>query len=157
MPTILDKRINDNDKISFVMSFTEESEQMRKEFEDIWLETLQNYLVNPFGEGSSLDKDWPLSTDPWWYGEGNNQAPFTGYSVLADSESHQIVESWLATLVMLTLGPEPGFIHARRRGLEDTFQASTVTRLLEYDLSLEGTYRSMYQWYKDGFMSMTSH
>ena len=53
MPTILDKKITDNDKISFVMSFVEESEQTRKEYEDIWLETLQNYLVNPFGEGSS--------------------------------------------------------------------------------------------------------
>ena len=152
MPTILDKRITDHDKISFVMSFVNESQDMRKEFEDIWLETLQNYLVNPFGEGSALDKDWPLSTDPWWgYGE-SGRSSFGGYSVLADSESHQIVESWLASLVTMTLGPEPGFIQARRRGLEDTFSASTVTRLLEYDLSLEGTYRSMYQWYKDGFI-----
>ena len=152
MPTILDKRVTDPEKISFVMSFTEESEDMRKEFEDIWLETLQNYLVNPFGEGSALDKDWPLSTDPWWTSQARGQAPMAGYSILADSESHQIVESWLASLVTMTLGPEPGFIQARRRGLEDTFMASTVTRLLEYDLAQEGVYRSMYQWYKDGFI-----
>jgi len=132
---------------SFVMEFVKNSDDMREEFMDALIENMQNYLVQPFDEGTPKDKDFPLS-----FGASHSSSSgLSGFSRLKDSESNQVVETLLAVVLQELIG-EDGFIRARRRGVEDTFKASTATRLLEYNLELPGHYRAMYQWLKDGFI-----
>jgi len=151
MPNLTDRQraIRDEEIAEFIMSFVKESDELRDEYKHIWLETAENYLMKPYSEGMARDKDYPLTTYyPQDYGKASG---VSSWSMLKDSESHQVVETLLGS-VLLSLFGEPGFIQARRRGLEDTFMASTTTRLLEYDLEIQGHYRTFYQWLKDAFI-----
>lgn len=144
MPRTREERVDREGEAEFVMSFLSESDKLRQEFVPIWEETLQNYLVIPLGYSSQpWSKQYPLDTA--------RPPALMDYSVLKDSESHQVVETLLSSLCLMLLG-EPGYIVARRIGVEDTYKASTVSRLLEYALNLPSHFRATYQWFKSGFI-----
>lgn len=126
------------------MSFVSESKEEREEPLDCIQENIQNYMVRPFADHAD-DKDYPLTTLP------ASDTGLSGWSMLKDSESHQVVETLLGATLVSLVG-EQGFIQTRRRGMENTFKASTTSRLLEYDLEIPGEYRTLYQWLKDGFV-----
>lgn len=132
------------DEARAVMSFVDDSSRAREEYEPIWQETLQNYLVRPYSEASyNQQVQYPFLT-----GRGGNTST-SGFSVLKDPESHQVVEALLADEMTLLFG-EGDIIRARPVGLEDVDAARTVQAYEHYTFRLEGHYRSLYEWLKDG-------
>lgn len=135
--------VSDEDKAAFVLSFTDASDKHRKELVDIWEESLANYFVRPPGE-----INWRGRTDKPISLRSSSDRGRLGFAVLKDPESHQIVETLLSKL-WNALFSEAGYVKAKARGTEDAFKADTASRLIEYDLNLEGHARTMYQWLKD--------
>lgn len=126
----------------FVAEFLDHSGKAREEYEAIWTETLQNYLVRPYMDGGyATSVNAPLFT-------GGNATATSGYAVLKDPESHQIVESLVADEMILQFG-DGDYVRAKPVGGEDTGGASTVSRLLHYNFRQEGHYRAMVEWKKD--------
>lgn len=133
------------DEARFVMSFIDESSKGRQEFEPIWEEAIQNYIVQPYGLGGYTQRvEYPYLT-------GRREYRNDGRAVLKDTESHQVVETLLSE-TWRGLFSNPDYIKARRVGIEDAFKATTVARLVEHALRLPGHPRSFYVWLKDGFM-----
>lgn len=150
MPTLTDKQqaVSDEEKARFVMSHVADSDRMREEYIDRLREQLENYLVKPFGDNRAADRLAPLAQTPV---NLRQHGRFSRWTSLKDSESNQIVETLLSAVMSALVG-EAGFVQTRRRGFEDTFKSSAVSRLLEYNFELEGQYRTLYQWLKDGFI-----
>ena len=117
----------------FFQSFLGDSEELRDDghTQDEKIEALENYLVIP-----------PPQTP------GQN-TPLSLRAALKDPESHQVVETWIAKLMLMNLGHQ-GFVDAvPGGGSEDAFGANVVSKLIQSGFRRPGNYRSMYVGYKD--------
>jgi len=129
----------------FVAEFVEHSSKARDQFEQIWQETLQNYLVRPYTEGIGYTQS---VNAPLYTGRRGSPSSTTGYAVLKDPESNQIVESLVSDEMILQFA-DGDYVRSKPVGGEDTGGANTVNRLLHYNFRLEGHYRAMMEWKKD--------
>lgn len=119
-------------RAGFVMSFVSASKKYRQQYEDLWLETLNNFTVGSQSMG---------------FQSGNvrlsNRAMDAIY--LKDPETHKVIMTYAAKLVRSTLGDARGeYVQAQPVGWEDAAQAApTVSRLMRYALRLPGHFRTM--------------
>jgi hypothetical protein len=132
------------DEARFVMLQVEDCRKVKQsDFEWIWEETLQNYLVRPWTEAN-----WGQRVDAPLLTLGTNRSS-SGRVVLKDPESHQILESLLADELTLLFGDDD-FIRSKPVGGEDAYKSKAVQGLEHYVFRLEGHYRALSDWFKDG-------
>lgn len=128
----------------WTMSFVADSDRSREPYKPIWEETLLNYLVRPYSEGRTMGAvNYPYLTPS----EQNRST--SGYAILKDPESHQIVES-LTTEVLNTIFGDVNYLLTRPVGREDVQKSSTASRYIKAVLRQEGQYRSFVEWLKSG-------
>jgi hypothetical protein len=147
MPADATRVASAEDEARFVLSFVEHSGNARSHYEEIWQETLQNYLVRPLGQRNVNQ----LVQYPH-LGLNDHGARNNGYSQLKDPESHQLVESLLANEMVLLYSDLSGALRSRPVGMEDAHKSTTVNRLLTCEFRREGHYRSLYEWSKDKYI-----
>lgn len=134
------------EEAEFVMSFIEASDKVRVPYQEIWRETLTNYLVRPYQDTAPMGQvQYPYLTDREDFRSNSGSAR------LKDPESHQIVEALLAELENL-IYPDRSFVRSRPVGFEDARRSNCVNRLMEYMIRLEGHRRTLHEWHKDGFI-----
>ena len=129
------EKYNKEQEEDFFLSFLGESEEYRDDglVENDEIQAMDNYLVNPPHQSSGTD---PLAMD----------------IILKDTETHQMVETWLSKLLLMTLSSK-GFIAARPGGgYEDAWAANAVTKLSQYGFRRPSNFRSMYVSYKNAFI-----
>lgn len=129
----------------FVAEFIDHASKAREEYERIWVETLQNYLVRPYTDGASYSQ---AVNAPLYTGRYGSPSSTTGYAVLKDPESNQIVEALTSDEMILQFG-DGDYVRSKPVGGEDTLGSNTVNRLLHYNFRLEGHYRAVMEWKKD--------
>lgn len=135
----------EGDVYDFVMNFVNHSRTYRQRFEPIWEELYANYRVQPY-YGYNDPGELGIGMANNYIGRGN-----ISRSVLKDPESHQVVETLLAQ-VMLSCFQQRNYIMADPVGREDTDSGKTVSKLIQYALERPGHYENMYQVLKDCFV-----
>lgn len=121
----------------FTMEFVAASSKYKSQYIDKWQEVLSNFLVDP------MKSDYGAVTTPYRYGKvyptnrKNNV-------ILKDPETHKAVMTYASKLVRALFGSrDREYIKARPSGWEDAAEkAPTVTRLLKYQLSKPGSFRT---------------
>ncbi len=129
--------------VEFGMEFINHSKTYVQRFSPIWEELYSNYRVSPFSLGLN-------NTGELGIGAANNPIRIAN-SILKDPESHQIVETLLAQ-IMLSCFQARGYILADPVGREDTRSGKTVSRLIQYGLERPGHYQAIYEIIKDSLV-----
>jgi hypothetical protein len=127
----------------FTMGFISSSDKYRRQYIDKWQEILANFMVDPsHGSGQGYSANSSTITTP--YRQGRIYSGSKRSVVLKDPETHKAVMTYAAKLVRALFGSrEREYIKARPVGLEDAAEkAPTVSRLLKYELSRPGAFRT---------------
>jgi hypothetical protein len=128
----------------FTMGFIAASDKYKKQHVDKWQEILANFMVDPtHGSGQGYDgRGTGSMTTP--YRQGRVYTGNKRQVVLKDPETHKAIMTYAAKLVRALFGSrEREYIKARPVGWEDAAEkAPTVGRLLKYELSRPGAFRS---------------
>jgi hypothetical protein len=118
----------------FVNGWIAAGEKLMEDKVDVWREVMANVLVLPYPEQAAA------TTNPY----GKPRSHDVRNMVLKDPESSQIAETFRDNIMgALFSDPEGKYLVAAPIGYEDDNKADTVTRLLRYDLGLEGIYRTL--------------
>lgn len=119
--------------LEFVMGFVANSKRYRSQYIDKWQEVLANYMVQPY---DSATVDDPYRSHSRW-----NR---TTQVVLKDGETHKVIQTYAAKLVLSALGDTRSeYVVAETVGYEDAAKARTVTKLLRYNFSNDGIFRTL--------------
>jgi len=121
--------IRPQEEREFFLNFLEESEKQRDEYRDIDAEVIQHYMVQPEDYGGAL----------------------SGRSVLADPETHIMVETLLARLYVSSFGTR-GFVASEPVGREDAFASILVNGILERIQRLKMNRHNSYVTLKDAVL-----
>lgn len=118
----------------FITGWIGAGEKLMEDKVDIWRETMANVLVLPYPEQSAS------TSNPY----GKSRASNVRNMILKDPESSQIAETFRDNMMSALFGDSEGkYVVASPVGYEDHNKADTVTRLLKYNFSKKGVYRSL--------------
>ena len=127
----------------FTMGFISSSDKYKSQYVDKWQEILANFMVDPsHGSGQGYASGGGTVNSPYRHGRvysGNKRNV-----VLKDPETHKAIMTYASKLVRALFGSrEREYIKARPVGWEDAAEkAPTVGRLLKYQLSRPGAFRT---------------
>ena len=129
----------------FVMGFISSSDKYKKQYVDKWQEILANFMVDPThgsGQGYSSSSGAGSMNSP--YRQGRVYSGNKRNVILKDPETHKAIMTYASKLVRALFGSrEREYIKARPVGWEDAAEkAPTVSRLLKYELSRPGAFRT---------------
>lgn len=127
----------------FTMGFISSSDKYKRQYVDKWQEILANFMVDPtHGSGQGYSSGGGSMTSP--YRQGRVYSGNKRNVVLKDPETHKAIMTYASKLVRALFGSrEREYIKARPVGWEDAAEkAPTVGRLLKYQLSRPGAFRT---------------
>lgn len=134
---------NEKEAYEFTMGFVSVSDKFKKQHIDKWQETLANFTVDPtHGAGAAYVPGSSFITSP--YRQGRVYQSSRRNVILKDPETHKAVMTYASKLVRALFGSrEREYIKAKPSGWEDAAEkAPTVSRLLKYELSRPGAFRT---------------
>jgi len=131
---------SDSEDRDFMLQHIKDWDEEQEEFREVDREVLTNYMVLPRSGRESRDR-----------------RGLSGNAVLKDPETHQMIETLLAKMMLSMLSAD-GFISADPVGPEDAHSAAVVKGLCERNFRTAGNYRAQYVGLKDALLfGATTH
>jgi len=143
----------------FTMGFISASDKYKRQYVDKWQEILANFMVDPtHGSGQGYGASSGTGTMNSPYRQGRVYSGNKRNVILKDPETHKAIMTYASKLVRSLFGSrEREYIKARPMGYEDAAEkAPTVGRLLKYELSRPGAFRTWVESIIDMIMFGTS-
>ena len=126
-----------DEQSEFVMSFVDDSDDKRRDMEDIWNEVDDNYLVRPAGESASMGNTRsPLDSNLAY----TSSPRFRTAAIMKDPETHQEIMTLLSTIVLTVFPEGGGFVSSKSIGFEDIPASQAINKLNEHAFCLPGQY-----------------
>lgn len=137
----------EEDDRRFALAFVAASEQYRSQYVDRWREVIANLIVEPewvrYNAGMT-----PYATTGQGMGRAGRRSK--RQIVLKDPETHKIVMTYASKLLRATFGDtRREYVQSEPVGYEDVLKARTTTKLLRYNFSRPGHYRSIAEAFVD--------
>ena len=119
----------------WMLHFLDESDKLKGEWQSDDREVIRNWMVLP-----------NQSYSP--YGRTNitgrsNLSRIKSKPILKDPETHQVIETWRAKILLTTIGQE-GFVQSKPTGREDAGSSMIMNKLMQRTFRQPGNFRELY-------------